>query len=47
MAFTFQALNEDNTINNAEISLTLTPTTPLFTESNWVGGSTSSQVIYV
>lgn len=47
MAFTFQALNEDNTINNAEISLTLTPTTPLFTESNWVGGSTSSQVINV
>jgi hypothetical protein len=31
MPFTFQALNEDNTVSIAQISLTLDPITPIFT----------------
>ena len=37
MPFTFQALNEDNTVNDAEISITLTPTAAIFAEIDWVG----------
>lgn len=47
MPFTFHALNEDNTVNDAEISITLTPTAAIFTETNWVGGSSDTQIINV
>lgn len=47
MPFTFQALNDDNSINNAEISLTLNPTSAIFTETNWIGGSTDTQIVNV
>lgn len=47
MPFTFQALNENNTINDAEISITLNPTAAIFTETNWVGGSSDTQIINV
>lgn len=47
MPFTFQALNEDNTVTNAEVTLVLDPTTAIFTESNWVGGSTATDTINV
>ena len=47
MPFTFQALNENNTINDAEISLTLNPAAAIFTETDWVGGSTASDTINV
>lgn len=45
--FTFQALNEDNTVSLAEISLTLTPATAIFSETNWVGGSSATDIINV
>lgn len=47
MPFTFQALNEDNTVNDAEISITLTPTAAIFAETDWVGGSSDTQTINV
>lgn len=47
MPFTFQALNEDNTVSTAELSLTLTPATAIFTETNWVGGSSATGIINV
>ncbi len=47
MAFTFQALNEENTAAAAEINLILDPTTAIFTETNWVGNSAADGTINV
>ncbi len=47
MAFTFQALEGANTVTTAEISITLTPTGPIFTEADWVGDSSASETINI
>lgn len=47
MAFTFQALEGTNSVETAQISLTLTPTTPIFTETDWLGDSSTSDTINV
>ncbi len=47
MAFTFQALEGTNSVETTEISITLTPTTPIFTETNWMGNSSASDTINI
>lgn len=47
MPFTFQGLNESNTVETAQLSLVLDPVTPVFAETNWFGGSTDTQTINV
>lgn len=47
MAFTFQALEGTNSVTTAEISITLTPTAAIFTESDWVGDSSATETINI
>ncbi len=47
MAFSIQELNPGNSIANAQLSLVLDPVTPIFTETNWIPGSTATQIINV
>jgi len=47
MPFTIQALNENNTVNIAQLSMVLNPITPIFTEADWSGGSSAVGVINV
>ena len=47
MPFTVQQLNENNTVGIAQVDLTIDPLTPIFTETNWVGGSTATDIINV
>jgi len=47
MPFTFQALNEDNTVGIAQISITIDPVTPIFTETGWTGGDSATDIINI
>ena len=47
MPFTVQQLNENNSVGVAQVDLVLDPITAIFTETNWVGGSTDTQNINV
>ncbi len=47
MAFTFQALEGTNSVDTAQISITLTPTTPIITETNWAGDSSAQGIINI
>lgn len=47
MPFTIQQLNEDNTVGIAQLTLVVDPTTAIFTETDWSGGSSATGVINV
>jgi len=47
MPFTFQALNEDNTVGIAQISITIDPTAAIFTETGWSGGDSATERINI
>ena len=47
MPFTFQQLNENNAVTTADVSLVITPNTPIFAETNWVGGDTATGTLNV